>query len=375
MARTGRTTFDTSGLDALVDAGRLPGYAVADRRGGQVEVRHGGLRELEQGLPFEADTVHRVSSLSKPVAAILTSRLVDAGALDLDEPITTWLPELGGLGVLTMRDGPLGETEPMHRPVTVRDLLTMTSGFGIATEETPLGRAMDDAGVHPGPMPPMLDPDVVLERLAALPLGFQPGEGWAYHTSTDVLSLLLPRAAGGPLDALVAAEVREPLGLDVLHFHAPDPWRLAASYEWLEGGYRPGAPWGTTGPPPFLSLGAGLFTTAADYLRILDEIARPRILDPASAERIRTPQVTDAQVRAAGGFLPRGYSYGLQVAVAVADDPRGPRAGSFGWSGGSGCLAVVDPASDLIGVLLTNRQLDGPEGSPAFGPFLAALYR
>ena len=79
-------------------------------------------------------------------------------------------------------------------------------------------------------------------------------------------------------------------------------------------------------------------------------------------------------MRSAGPFLPPGYSYGCQVSVALEDDPTGPRAGSFGWSGGSGCLAVADQRAARSGVLLTNRELGSPDGSPAFAPFLAALY-
>lgn len=365
---------DCAGLDALVADGTVPGYAVALRRGDEVTQAAGGLADLETGSPFGPDTVHRVASLSKPVAALVTMQQVEAGALALDDPITTWLPELADLRVLTAPDGPLDATEPLRRPVLVRHLLTMTSGFGILRDETPLSRAMARAGIHPGPVPPALTTAEVVERLAALPLAFQPGDGWAYHTSTDVLSVVLTRAAGRGLDEIVEAGVRAALGLGVLGFSAPDPSPVATLYDPLPEGLVPTAPWGLHAPPPFLTLSAGLFATAPDYLRVLDELMRPTTVQPASAAVIRTAQLSDDQVRAAGDFLPPGYSYGFQVSVAVRDDPQGPRRGSFGWSGGSGCLAVVDPAADRAGVLLTNRQLGGPEGAPAFAPFLATMY-
>jgi CubicO group peptidase (beta-lactamase class C family) len=365
---------DCTALDALVAEGTVPGYAVALRRGDDVTHVAGGVADLETRSPFGPDTVHRVASLSKPVAALVTMQQVEAGALALDDPITTWLPELADLRVLTAPDAPLGVTERLRRPVLVRHLLTMTSGFGILRDETPLSRAMAEAGIHPGPVPPALPTAGVLERLAALPLAFQPGEGWAYHTSTDVLSVLLARAAGRGLDEVVESGVREPLGLAVLGFSAPDASSVATLYDPEPEGLTPTEPWGLQAPPPFLTLSAGLFATAPDYLRVLDELTRPTTVESASAALISTVQLSDEQARAAGDFLPPGYSYGFQVAVAVRDDPQGPRRGSFGWSGGSGCFAVADPVADRAGVLLTNRQLGGPDGSPAFDPFLATMY-
>ncbi len=371
----GDATPTSAGLDGLVGDGTLPGYAVALRHGDDVTVAAAGLADLETGRPLAADTVHRVASLSKPVAALITMQQVEAGALALDDPISTWLPELADVRVLSEPHGRLDETQPLRRPVLVRHLLTMTSGFGVLREDTPLSEALDEAGIAPGPEPPALPPEDVLARLAALPLAFQPAQGWAYHTSTDVLSILLARAAGRGLDDIVESGVRAALEIGVLAFSPPDGADVATVYDPQPRGLTPIDRGVADGPPPFLSLSAGLLTTAPDYLRVLDELVRPTTVDPASAELIHSPQLTDDQVRAAGDFLPAGYSYGFQVSVAVRDDPQGPRRGSFGWSGGSGCLAVADPEADRAGVLLTNRQLGGPDGSPAFGPFLAAMYR
>ena len=374
MSNAHEPPADWAGLDALVAEGTVPGYAVAVRRGDEVTCAAAGVADLETRRPFRADTVHRVASLSKPVAALVTMQQVEAGTVSLEDPVTRWLPELADLRVLTAPDAPLSATQPLRRPVLVRHLLTMTSGFGILRDETPLSRAMAEAGIHPAPAPPARTTAEVLEALAALPLAFQPGDGWAYHTSTDVLSVLLERAAGRGLDEVVDSGVREPLGLEVLAFSPPDPAAVATGYDPEPVGLTPLDPWGLHGPPPFLTLSAGLFATAADYLRVLDELLRPSTVRPDSAALVRTAQLSADQVRAAGDFLPPGYSYGFQVSVAVRDDPQGPRRGSFGWSGGSGCLAVADPAADRAGVLLTNRQLGGPEGAPAFAPFLAGLY-
>ncbi|MEO5608757.1 MAG: serine hydrolase domain-containing protein [Ornithinibacter sp.] len=368
--------FDTSGLDALVADGTLPGYAVAARFGDDVELVSGGVRDVTSQVPFEVGTIHRVASLSKPVAALLTLQLVEDGTLALDEPIASWLPELAHLRVLSHPDAELTDTVPLARPILLRQLLTMTSGLGISMESTPLSRAMAELGIHPSPAPPRIPAYEVLRAFAALPLAFQPGDGWAYHSSTDVLSLLLARAAKEDLEDLLERRVRVALELDVLGFcvTGTDVDRLATAYRPTERGLAPRSPWGVGVPPLFRTLSAGLFATAADVLAVFDELARPVTIGAASAALIRSPQVTEPVVRAAGPLLPPGYSYGCQVSVALEDDPAGPRAGSFGWSGGSGCLAVADQRAARSGVLLTNRELGSPDGSPAFVPFLSALY-
>ena len=301
---------DWAGLDALVADGTIPGYAVALRRGDEVTGAAAGVADLETRRPFTAHTVHRVASLSKPVAALVTMQQAEAGALSLEDPVTRWLPELADLRVLTAPDAPLSATEPLRRPVLVRHLLTMTSGFGVLRDETALSRAMAEAGVHPGPAPPARTTAEVLEVLATLPLAFQPGDGWAYHTSTDVLSVLLERAAGRGLDEVVDSGVREPLGLQVLAFSAPEPAAVATGYDPEPDGMTPTEPWGLHAPPPFLTLSAGLFTTAPDYLRVLEELVRPTTVQPASTElsapRTWTPPRYERPVTSSRRATPTG---------------------------------------------------------------------
>lgn len=366
--------FDTSGLDALVATGTVPGYAVAARVAGRRVVRRGGVADLGTGRAVEDGTVFRLASLSKPVAALVTVQQVEAGVLDLADPVQRWVPELEDLRVLRRPDGPLEDTEPLRRPVTVRDLLTMTSGFGIALAATPLSEAMAEGGIHPGPSGYALDEEAFLGALAPLPLGFQPGEGWAYHTSTDVLGVVLSRACGRGLDALVEEGVRGPLCLDVLDFRAPEPDLLATSYVWDGTQHTDLDPGGFLEVPAFPTLSAGLCATAPAYLAVLDELLAPTTVSAAGASAIRTASLTPTQRRAAGEFLGPSQSYGLHVSVAVEDDPAGPRAGSIGWAGGTGCLAVADPAADRAGVLLTTRLADPVSGPTAFDAFLDLLY-
>ncbi len=364
----------TPRLDALADDGTLPGFSVAVRTAdGTTTVRTRGVTAPDGDRPVGPSTSYRLASVSKPVAALLAGILASEGALALDDEIRRWVPELDGLRVLRRPDGPLDDTEALARPITVHDLLTMTSGLGIRFVETPLTSAMDDSGVHPGPVGPAMDDVTFLARLGSLPLAFQPGTGWAYHTSTDVLSVVLARSSGVPLDRLVADRITGPLDTPSLGFATPavedraDAWHVEDD-AWAR--IEPDGP----ADPQMLTLSCGLWGSAADTARVLGELVRPTVVPEAAALLVRTAALTPEQLGAARPIVPEGYSYGHQVSVATVDDPQGPRAGSAGWSGGTGTLGIADPAADRTVVLLTNRGLDGPFGTGAFDAALDDLW-
>ena len=218
-------------LDELVAAGRFPGYVAAVRIRGQVEVHVGGRMAVEpEGPAMAQDTLFRIASLTKPIGAALTFNLIQDGLLALDDPIARWLPEAANPQVLRAPDGPLDDTTPAVRPITVRHLLSMTSGWGVGVRATPLRDAMLERGVHPGPLPPDISGDEFVARVAGLPLAFQPGQGWLYDTGMDVLGVLLPRAAGRPLSELMAERVTGPLGLESTGYWTSQVERLATAY-------------------------------------------------------------------------------------------------------------------------------------------------
>ncbi len=311
--------------------------------------------------------------MSKPVAALLAGILASEGVLAPDDEIRRWVPELDGLRVLRRPDGPLDDTEALARPLTVHDLLTMTSGLGIRFVETPLTSAMAEAGVHPGPVGPAMDDATFLARLGNLPLAFQPGTGWAYHTSTDVLSVVLARSSGVPLDRLLADRLTDPLDTPSLGFATPAEEDRADAWHVEDDAWARIEPDGPA-DPQMLTLSCGLWGTAADTARVLGELVRPTVVPEDAALLVRTAALTPEQLGAARPIVPEGYSYGHQVSVATVDDPQGPRAGSAGWSGGTGTLGIADPAADRTVVLLTNRGLDGPFGTGAFDAALADLW-
>ena len=366
--------LETPHLDRLLSSGELIGFSVAVRSAdGTERVVTRGATHPEGDRPVQPSTSYRLASLSKPVAALLAAQVRAEGLVALDDPIRRWIPELDGVRVLRDPAGPLDDTEPMTRAITVHDLLTMTSGLGIRFDDTPLSRAMGEAGVHPGPVPPALDDATFLARLGELPLAFQPGAGWAYHTSTDVLSVLLARAAGVPLDRLLADRLTGPLDAASVSFAAPPARDRAQAYSCDGSAWAPIEPGGPA-DPRMLTLSCGLWGNAADTARILGELVRPSCVPSDAAAAVRTPSLSPEQLDAARPIVQEGYSFGHQVSVALRDDPQGPRAGSAGWVGGTGTMGIADPAAERTVVLLTNRGLDGPLGTGAIDAALEDLW-
>lgn len=229
------TTF--SALDALVRRGQLPGWSAAViREDGSSESAAGGLLEPDGSTPVTPDTLYWIASLSKPVLALITMGLVDDGVLGLDDDVRESVPELAGVTVLRPDAADLSGTEPVDGPITVRHLLTMTSGWGVLLEPDPIARAMAAAGIAPGPAPFEGTTEDYLSALAGIPLAFQPGLGWRYHTCADVLGIMLELLTGQDGERLLGERVREPLGLSALGFRAPAGRPIAPSFAAIPGG-------------------------------------------------------------------------------------------------------------------------------------------
>lgn len=363
-------------LDGKVAAGLLPGYAAALRVRGETHVLLGGRLAVEPDAPPVTErTLFRIASVTKPVGGVLALALEQDGVLALDDPVDRWLPELAAPRVLTAPDAPLSRTVPAERAVTVRDLLTGVSGWGIAMADVPVQRAMAERGVHPGPLPLAVTPDEYVARIGELPLAFQPGGGWRYDTGMDILGVLLARAAGKPLADLLAERVTGPLGMGDTGFWTADTDRLATAY-------RPGPdglevldpPDGAhASPPGFARLAGGLVSTVGDVLRFFTAMADggAPVLAAGGVARLTAPAITEAQHRDAGMFLGPGVSWGLGTGVDVAAVEPWQAPGRWGWTGGTGTDVRVDPARDVVSVMLTQRAMAGPDDGPE--PFWAAV--
>jgi CubicO group peptidase (beta-lactamase class C family) len=349
---------------------RAPGLVALAAHGDQVQVEALGTLAIG-GAPVTRDSIFRIASITKPITAAAVLALAAEGLLHLDEPVDRLLPELAGRRVLRRMDGPLEDTVPATRAITVRDLLTFTFGFGMtmdmlrAARSWPVVAAAGRARLATlGPPDPDVqpDPDTWIAALGELPLLAQPGERWFYNTGASVLGVLAARAAGRPFAEVLASRLFEPLGMRDTAFYAADTSRLGPAYRPGPGGRlivwdEPGGAWSR--PPAFGDGAAGLVSTADDLLAFGRMLLRggDGVLPAAAVQAMTTDQLTPAQ-RAHGGFTPGFFdTTSWSFCMAVHAD------GSYGWDGGFGSSWLVDPARQLVMIVLTHRALDGP-GTP-----------
>jgi CubicO group peptidase (beta-lactamase class C family) len=344
-----------------VGSGRVPGLVALVASGDQVHVE--ALGELTVGgPPVRRDSLFRIASVTKPVTAAATLALIEEGLIGLHDPVDELLPELARPRVLRRMDGPLTDAVPANRPITTRDLLTFTFGFGAVTEmfmapePWPVQVAAEDRRLAAfGPPDPARqpDPDTWLARFGALPLLAQPGERWMYNTGACVLGVLLARAAGQSFGEVLGSRVFEPLGMANTAFWTRHAGRLATAYRDTADGLvvvdPPDGAWGK--PPAFEDGAAGLVSTADDlykFARMLLGGGAP-VLAPESVAAMTVDQLTPEQKARErpgfGLFDDQSWSYGQAVRET----------GAFGWNGGFGTSWLVDPARDLIVIVLTQR--------------------
>jgi CubicO group peptidase (beta-lactamase class C family) len=369
-----------------VHGGAAPGLVSVVSRRGETEIDAIGVTALGGSQTMQPDTIFRISSMTKPITAVAALILLEECVLRLDEPVERFLPELAGRRVVRRIDGPLDDTVPARRPITVRDLLTFRMGFGGYFGPCPVNDAAAALQLSVGPPQPSLPPapNEWIRRFATLPLMFQPGERWLYHTGADVLGVLIARASGQPFEAFLRERVFEPLGMKDTAFYATPAaiGRLATSYvtdpetELLRPYDQPDGQWST--PPAFPSGGAGLVSTAADFLTFAEMLLRggAPLLSRPSVETMTTDQLTPEQ-KAVSGFFPddfdaRGWGFCVSV-VTRREHPAAP-VGQYGWDGGLGTLWRNDPAEQMISILMTNAAFTSPRPPEIAQDFLTAAY-
>jgi CubicO group peptidase (beta-lactamase class C family) len=386
-------------LERHVDAGYVPGAVAVVARHGEVHVEATGSLAFEgagSGTPMAADTICRTGSMTKPVVAACAMTLVEDGTLRLDDPVDEFLPELADMRVLADPDGPLDDTIPARRPVTLRDLLTFTLGTGIVGAEpgtVPIADALD--ALHQDPQPP---PDEWIRRLGALPLVCQPGERWMYHTAADVTGVLIARATGMSFGDALRERICGPLGMADTAFSVAGQSisRLATAYTRDEATGEVVVEDGPDGywsrPPAFESGGGGLVSTAADYLAFASALLAggtrhgERVLSRPSVTLMTADHLTPAQ-KAVSGFTPGyfddiGWGFGMSVRTRRAHPGPAPgvsypwaaSAGSYGWPGVYGTGWYNDPAEDMTTILMIQRA-PAPPGLPILIDFWTAAYQ
>jgi CubicO group peptidase (beta-lactamase class C family) len=377
------------------DAG-VPGLAALIARRGNVHVETIGTMEAGAApgtREVQRDSIFRIASMTKPVTAVASMMLVEECTIRLDESVDRLLPELADRRVLKDRCGPLDDTVPADRPITVRDLLTFRSGYGMVFAppgSCPFSDAIFAPPLGQGPPRPstILAPDDWMRELGTLPLVHQPGEEWLYNTGTDILGVLIARASGRPLDTFLQERIFEPLGMRDTGFTVPTDRRDRFTHCYStnpETGATelfdaPDGHWSSR--PAFPSGSGGLVSTVDDYLAFAQMLmhggrsGHRRILSRPSVETMTTDQLTPAQ-KQAGSLVPgywtdNGWGFGVSI---VTRRTNLPSVGAYTWNGGLGSAWYNDPREELVLVLLTNRAWESPAGPQIVSDFVTAAYQ
>jgi len=360
-----------------IDAGDISGAVTLVARNGQIaHLQAHGVMDIASKKLMQPDTIFRIASMSKPVAAVAILMLVEEGKVRLNDPVSKFIPAFGELQVAIAKprapSGPGGAaaptapggfggpppefyTVPADRAITVLDLLTHTSGVMSGPMSNSAGQAASakrhDLGL------------AWVEGAAAAPLEFQPGSRWAYSALTgfDVLSRIVEIASGQSFDAFLAARVFQPLGMQDVFFwpNAAQRARLVTSYQRSETGLTPSANPDSMSGAKYFSGAGGLMTTAESYAQFAmmlangGELNGKRLLSPRTVELMGAAYVPDTLPG-----RPDGEGYGLGVRVVVNPVARGTwlSEGSFGWSGLYGTHFWVDPKENLVGILMAQTS-------------------
>lgn len=394
MPTTGVSEISRAQLDQLhdvmaghVESGDMPGLVTLVSRHGEVHVDAIG-RLAFDGPPMTRDTIFRITSMTKPIAAAAAMILVDEGKLRLDDSLDRWLPELANRKVLLAVDVPIHQTVPARRAITLRDLLTFRCGYGmipVFPDRYPIQKAIAEAGLAPGPVFPSFPPDELMRRYGSLPLIYQPGERWLYNAGTEIVGVLIARVAGVTFGEFLRDRIFAPLGMKDTGFHVPPDkhHRFATTYAYdsatkkLKVFDQP-----VTGkfssPPVFENGSAGLVSTADDFNAFAQmllsggQLGSKRILSAASVELMTTDQLSLDNKQESQLFLGDlgSWGFGMSVVFKERDDATPCR---FGWDGGYGTSWYSNPREQLTGILLTQRMMNSPQPPRVFLDFWSAL--
>jgi CubicO group peptidase (beta-lactamase class C family) len=389
---TGRFSAVHQLLEDYVRQSRVAGaVGLVMERGRLVYSDAAGWRDLAAKKPMAGDTIFRIASMTKPVTSVAVMVLVDEGRVSLSDPLSKFIPEFATQQVIKPTPDGAGQPVAASRPITIRDLLTHTSGitYGLFGQQ-PHAERYKAAGVSDGLIETPATLAENMRRLATCPLTNQPGEAWQYGLSTDVLGRVVEVASGKRLDEFFAERIFQPLGMRDTHFRLP-----AEKRDRLATLYRPGAgqkleavgsgPQQAAGliysatfvsdSSPYLSAGAGLVSTAADYARFLSmllgrgELEGVRLLEPETVDEMTRNQIGDLSILFGVHGDRFGYGFGVHTEKS---DRNGASIGSYSWGGIFHTYFWVDPKRQVIGIVLA--QLYPFDQSALWSDFQKQVY-
>ena len=384
-------------LRTHVDEGKIAGAVAAVWERDRVVLHEAlgttGVVEAADGStdrPMPLDGLFRIASMTKPVTTVTALTLVDDGTIAVDDPVAKFIPEFGSATVLAPGSDP-GEAQPLDRPLTVRDLLTQTSGLTYSFWGKEPHADLLQGAVAEGLAASPLTLEESVRRLAGIPLISQPGEKWHYSLSTDVLGRVIEVADGRPLAEAMRARVLDPLQMTDTHFVIPDKKtsRLTGLFK-REGGQLVAVDsepqWeGRTvhsesyqlpnSGNRYRSGGAGLVSTAGDYLRFCrallggGELDGVRVLQESTVRAMTSNQIG----RFSCGFPIHGdkFGYGVGIHTAASPEKNGASPGTFGWAGFFYTYFWVDPSRQVAGVLMVQLH---PQDLSLWADFQNTVY-
>lgn len=340
-----------------IDAHHVSGaVTLVARRGKVVHFEAQGVKDLDSKQPMAKDTLFRMASCTKPVTGVAIMMLVEEGKIRLSDPVSKFIPEFKGMKVAVQRE-PEAEVQliPAEREITIRDLMTHTSGLGSGG----LGnRRAAQGSTWPGESETLA---TLIPRLARMPLDFHPGTRWRYSglAGIDTLGRIVEVASGQTYDEFLKRRLFEPLGMADTTFVVTDAMkdRMATIYRGTEKGLEKSG-FTLRFPATYFSGAGGLISSAADYYRFAQMLVNrgvldgKRILSPRAIQLMSSDHVGDMIAGQLG--RPKGMGFGLTVEVVVDPVRAGSfrSKGSFGWDGAFGTHFWVDPQEQLVAVFL-----------------------
>ena len=369
----------TDALKADVERGHLAGaIGVVARKGKIAYWEIVGMADKEAGKPMSDDTIFRIYSMTKPIVGVALMTLYEEGKFALGDPVRRYIPELGGLEV--MSDGP---RSPSEREMTVQDLMRHTAGMGYGGGKTEVDKLYRDLNV----LGDNRSVDSFVQKLAKIPLKHQPGSAWEYSVSVDVQGRLIEVLSGKDLATFMRERVFEPLDMRDTGFTVPPgkKGRFVQMYSKTEDetGIEPSSAEYSTGyydyESRWYSGGGGLVSTTRDYLRFCQMLLHgghldgKRVLGRKTIELMTRDHVKG--IRRASSVLSRGYGFGLDFAVHVdmAESGLNGSLGEYNWGGLAGTIFWIDPTEDMIGLYMI--QMLPPRFSAGQAQFKRLAYQ
>jgi CubicO group peptidase (beta-lactamase class C family) len=389
----GRLARFDSLVSEYIENGHVAGVVALVLRDGKiVHETVQGVQDVSTGAPLRSDSIFRIASQTKLIMSVATMILVEEGQLLLDDPVARYIPEYTGTTV-AVENGDEVSIEPANRQITIKDLLTHTSGIPGAkprlVEQLYAEASISQGGGQLNHLDETID--AFTRRLAGLPFATQPGEAWVYGMSTDVLGAVIERISGMPLDEFLHNRIFAPLGMPDTHFYLPLEKldRLAANHNLRDSGGPAVASdedpsWDgqgayVKGPRKLFSGNGGLLSTAGDYARFLQmllnhgELHGARILSPASVRLMTVNHVGDLYARWYPGM---GFGFNVEVkldpAVMGYEVPASASPGAYAWGGAAYTRFWVDPAQGIIGVFMTQTRPTSGDLHQKFGNIVYA---